>query len=113
MGRSIARLLVRSVHALERMAAAQEELNQLAKAEREIGEQIENQPGPPFCPHCSRVDPVVRTQSEGTGSLSEFVLVMQCTHCRTTFYGLPEGWLIAPDSETAKDIRDTRRGDEQ
>jgi hypothetical protein len=109
-GRGIARLLWRAVAALERMASAQEELNTLAKDEREVGEQIENQPGPPFCPHCNRIDPIVRTQAEGTGLLSNFVLVMQCSHCSNTFYGLAEGWMIAPDIDAAKELRDAKKG---
>ena len=101
----------RMIAALERHAAAAEELNALAKEERGVGEQIENQPGPPFCPHCNRIDPTVRTQAEGSGLLSDFVLVMQCTNCGNTFYGLAEGWIIAPDGETAKQLRDARRAD--
>lgn len=102
---------LRLVEAVERVAVANEELIALAKDERGIGEQIENQPGPPFCPHCQRMNPSVKTQAEGTGQLSDFVLVMQCEHCNNTFYGLAEGWLIAPDSETAKQLRDARRAD--
>lgn len=103
--------LTRLADAAERMATASEELNALAKDERGFGEQIENQPGPPFCPHCSRVNPSVKTQAEGSGFLSDFVLVMQCESCHNNFYGLAEGWIIAPDAEAAREIRDARRAD--
>jgi hypothetical protein len=99
----------RLIRAVERVAVANEELIVLAKAERDIGEQIENQPGPPFCPHCSRVNPSVKTQAEGEGLLSDFVLVMQCAHCHSTFYGLADGWQMAPDIDNAKQLRDARR----
>lgn len=101
----------RLVSALERQAVASEELIRLAKDERDFGEQVENQPGPPFCPHCSKVNPTVRTQAEGSGQLSDFVLVMQCAHCNNMFYGLVEGWIIAPDIEAAKQLRDARRAE--
>lgn len=105
--------LVRELHSLteatERSAKAQEDLIALAKEERDYSDEIENQPGPPFCPHCSQINPVVITQAEGEGLLGDFVLVMQCKQCGGNIYGIPEGWQIAPDIDTAKEMREARK----
>jgi hypothetical protein len=76
---------------LERTAVAQEELIRLATEEREVGEAMEE---PPFCPHCGRLNPTIRSEG-GTGEFADFILVANCTNCSNTFLAVPaRGWNV-------------------
>ena len=51
---------------------------------------------PPVCPHCEKVNPVIRVgESEGTGEMAEFVIQAQCLSCNKVFYSLPLQWACA------------------
>lgn len=48
---------------------------------------------PPVCPHCHKMNPVVRVaESEAVGPLAEFVIQAQCQSCSKVFYGVPVQW---------------------
>lgn len=71
-------LLERGVSALERLA--QDPV-------------IEMETAPPLCPHCEKVNPVVRVQeSEATGQMGEIVYQFHCVHCNQVFYAIPIQW---------------------
>lgn len=109
---STAQHLVQELHRLteatERSAKAQEDLIELAKDERSIGEQIENEPGPPFCPRCSKIDPLIYTEGRGEGQMAKFVLVARCGSCQGVLFAVPEGWRVFSDSEEADEYRNSR-----
>lgn len=51
---------------------------------------IEMETGPPVCPACGRLNPVIRVDEKGgSGLMAEFVIRAQCTHCGETFYAVP------------------------
>lgn len=73
----------------ERIAVANERLIELATEERAI----DDQPGPPYCPHCAVLNPEVVTQGGARGGpLADFILVARCENCGGTLYGRPNGW---------------------
>ena len=51
---------------------------------------IQMETGPPVCPHCDKVNPVIRVEeSGGTGLMAEFVIKCQCQTCGNLFYAVP------------------------
>lgn len=77
----------RIVLALERLAASNEAIVEMANEER----QANYQGGPPFCPHCGTFNPTVKNNG-GEGQMGEFILVAVCGNCKELFYAVPEGW---------------------
>jgi lysyl-tRNA synthetase class I len=75
--------------ALERLAASNERIVEMADEER----QANYQGGPAYCPHCGRMHPVVSVPS-ATGNMGEYILTATCQGCDNVFYAVPEGWQI-------------------
>ena len=74
------------------MSRLEETLNRIAVACERMAEDpvVEMETGPPACPHCDRMNPVIRVEeSGGTGLMAEFVIQAKCEHCGNTFYALP------------------------
>jgi hypothetical protein len=94
--------LVRAAEALERVAAANERLNDLAASES-ISEPPEVMFDPPACPHCGVLDPATQTGG-GEGRLSEFVLATPCGSCGKPIFALPLGWRIVGSKEQAREL---------
>jgi hypothetical protein len=88
-------ILGRGVSALERAADALEHLAQ--------DPVIQIEGGPPFCPHCERINPVVRVEeSSAQGPLADFIIQAHCVHCNSVFYALPVNWECLKTTEEAK-----------
>jgi len=84
------RLLQRGVEALERLA--EDPVIQVATS-------------PPNCPHCERINPVIRVEeSANTGSMAEFVIRAHCQHCNSIFYAVPLQWGTVRSLEEVKDV---------
>jgi hypothetical protein len=84
------RLLERGIEAIERLA------------EDPV---IQIETGPPLCPFCERVNPVIRVgESENTGALAEFVIRAHCQHCNNVFYGIPLHWSTVKTTEEVREI---------
>lgn len=91
--------------ALERVAAANERLNELATEERAQTPADDELFDAPACPHCGALDP--RTEMRGgEGKLSEFVLATPCGNCGRPFYALPIGWRIVGSKQEAQALLD-------
>lgn len=96
----------RLIAALERQASASEELNALAKNEREVGEAFV---APPLCPHCGTFNPDITSGGrEGSGEFAGFVLVAFCTSCNNTFYAMAQGWLCFQTRDEVQQERERR-----
>lgn len=107
LGRAPKDNVSRIAEALERLAIANEDIVKLAKAEGEPPV-IEVEPGPAYCPHCGKEDPLIVTHSgDGAGRMSEFFLHATCRNCETTFYGLVQGWTLVT---TVDDLREQLKG---
>jgi hypothetical protein len=72
-------LMERLVIATERMAADPE---------------IEIEGGPPICPGCGKMNPVVELpeQQAGRGPLAEIAIEATCTHCGGLVIAIPESY---------------------
>lgn len=107
--RDIVRFLERSATALERLADANERLNELATEERSDrereGELIAESSvvGTLACPSCGENDPYTRSQG-GEGRLSEFVLASPCGTCGAVMYAIPTGYRITKSKDEAQKI---------
>lgn len=110
--RALLRAIERAAEALERTAAAQEHLNDLA-ASQALPEPPSDQElfDAPVCPHCGTFDPFTRMKG-GEGSLSKFVLATPCGTCGKSFYAIPIGWRILASSEAARQILEATPTDE-
>jgi transposase-like protein len=84
--------------ALERLADSNQAIVDMANEER----QANYQGGPPYCPHCGRMNPRV-TSKGGSGLMADFVLVGICEHCQEVLYGVPEGWQVFRSQEELKE----------
>jgi hypothetical protein len=103
--------LERIANTSERAAVAAEELNTLAKEEREVDDILggDKLVDPPVCPHCGEINP--ETQSKGgEGKLLDFVLVSPCGNCGEAIYAIPVGYRIVANYDEAREIRDARKG---
>ena len=70
-------------------------LERIAVGIERLGEDpvIHLETGPPVCPHCEEMNPVVHVEeSGGSGLLSEFVIRAHCKNCNRVFYALPIQW---------------------
>lgn len=66
---------------------------------------IHMETGPAVCPHCDKVNPVVRAEeSDGTGLMAEIVYRMQCMNCSNVFYGVPLQWSTMTSLDQAADV---------
>jgi hypothetical protein len=80
---------------VERGVAALEKL-----ADDEIQLQVETKP--PICPHCNTINPNIRVEINGTGTLVEFFIQAHCLACNNVFYVLPFQW------DTVKTVDEVR-----
>jgi len=68
---------------------------------------------PSRCTNCGKIDPFVKIQNEdteGSGKLSEFFLVLQCQECNKSFYAAPAGWFCYQSSaEMLSDLEEAGR----
>lgn len=66
---------------------------------------IQMETGPPVCPHCERINPVVRVEEgTATGMLAEFLIQALCQHCNKIFYALPLQWATVKNPSEAKQV---------
>lgn len=79
----------RAIEALERLAASNERIVEMADEER----QANHEGGPAYCPHCATMNPVVRAPA-GEEHMELFVLGATCMNCQGVFYAVPDGWII-------------------
>lgn len=89
-------LLERLVAAQERLAVANERLNELATEERADVPVL----GPPICAHCGTLNPKIRSQG-GDGAMADFVLVAICESCGQRFFAVPQGWVTVTTQDDA------------
>lgn len=109
-GRDLKKLLTSAVKALERNAEATEEMLKIANSEQLVTQE----PGPPVCPHCGKVDPEITDVSEsgGSGFLSGFVIVGETHCCNKTLYAVPFVYDTFTSAEMAQAaIMQTRRAE--
>ncbi len=102
-------VLEQLVSAVERNAVATEKM--LAIAEQE--QIIMQEPGPPVCPHCGKLDPVVTElpgEAGGSGKLSDFVVRCETHCCNRVVFAIPNGWDTAVSQELAEDILKIKKG---
>jgi len=86
---------VEALKFLERIAIATERMADDPVLEMEVG--------PPVCPNCGVLNPIVSTESEGgTGHLFEMFVKMHCNGCDTTFYGIPVQWSMHLETSTLR-----------
>lgn len=83
------KLCEKLVNAVERLAVSNERIVEMADEER----QANYQGGPAYCPHCSRMAPIVMVPT-ATGNMAEYILTATCQHCQGVFFGVPEGWQV-------------------
>lgn len=94
--------------ALKRNAKASEALLDIAKQETV---QFEVEAGPPVCPKCGAINPVVFHEEEaGSGPLNEMLFKFEMHCCNSTVYGVPEGWAMTMQVEEAADLIQQRAG---
>lgn len=66
---------------------------------------IQMQVGPPVCPHCDKMNPMVQVkESEAEGPLGEFVIRATCMTCMNEFFALPAQWECARTKDQASQI---------
>lgn len=90
---------------MERMASAQERLNEMAaeQAKDDLTDvpDVSQLVDAPVCPNCHAFNP--RTQTNGgEGRLLEFALATTCVECGRPFYAIPVGWRITADVNEAR-----------
>jgi hypothetical protein len=54
---------------------------------------------PPICPHCNRMNPTVKVESDSEGPLAECVLIARCQGCNELFYAVPVTWHMFTNQE--------------
>lgn len=96
----------RAVRAWERIAGANEALIQLATEERDSGAMAF---GPPFCPHCSTVNPKIRNDG-GDGAMADFVLAARCATCGEMLFAVAQGWAVFKTPEDAVSYQEGGNG---
>lgn len=100
VGREVEKAMKRIAEATERNAKASEALIDLAKEERDVGSDIL---APGFCPHCSTVNPIVRSEG-GAGRINDFVLVSACQECGGIIWAVPNGFTVFSSREAAEEL---------
>lgn len=55
---------------------------------------LETEGGPPICPHCETLNPIITVPAaeESSGPLVEYYMQGKCENCGKTFYGVPMEW---------------------
>lgn len=88
---------------LERIADALEKLTTDPEVEIEMG--------PPLCPSCGKLNPVVELQPDvgGRGPMLEIVLHATCTHCDSALVIGIESFSVHQTIETLKEEIEARR----
>jgi hypothetical protein len=90
----------------------EETLNRIAVACERMAEDpvIQMETGPPACPHCDRINPVIKVEeSGGTGLMAEFVIQAKCEHCGKVFYALPVQYHIATRVSQIPEMLEARK----
>lgn len=65
--------------------------------------------GPPLCPHCERVNPVVAvSEREASGPLNEIVIQAVCMHCKKQFFAVPVMWACVKTVEEVREVMQER-----
>lgn len=106
-GRELAKTLAAVTNALERQATAAEKLLELAERE----EMVQVESGPPVCPGCGKLNPIVsQVQAGGDGPLHEFVMKVETHCCNKTMYAFAETWVMAPNLAYFESYIEQRRG---
>jgi hypothetical protein len=83
-------LLERGVSALERLAS---------------DPVIHVESGPPICPHCETMNPMVLVrETEERGKLAEFVITAMCLSCQKFFWAIPQMMHTSKSQEEAQDV---------
>lgn len=83
---------------LERSAEADEKLLEIANSEQLV---MDN--GPVICPNCGAHDPIVTPQpEEGSGPLSEYVIIVQGNCCGKIFYTIPSSYIVLKDAQSVE-----------
>lgn len=101
------KMIERAVDALERNAEATEKM--LALAQTDVAEMAEV--GPPVCPHCGRLNPVVtQLGADGAGPLGDFVMVAETHCCNRTLYAVPHAFDTAISLDLAQALLNERKG---
>lgn len=73
----------------------EELLERIALGVERLGEDpvIQMETGPPNCPHCDTVNPIVAVrESEAAGPMAEFIIRATCENCGYEFYAMPLQW---------------------
>lgn len=66
--------------------------------------------GPPVCPHCERVNPIVRvSEATGEGPLGEFLIQARCLACQKSIYAIPLMWDCVGTTEEAREVNEQRK----
>lgn len=100
LGRETEKLLNRLVLATEKNAEALTTLADMAKMDI-----TEQEPEPPTCPRCGKVNFSVVTNDEaGSGPLSEYVIAGACLDCGHTIYAIPVGYVVVESAEAVRQI---------
>lgn len=103
VGREVEKDIKRIANALEKAASAQEKLNELAVQENE-----QDVLAPGFCPHCAKINPVVRSEG-GSGRMNDFVLVAACEECGKVIYAVNNGFTVFSSREGAEALLEERK----
>lgn len=90
----------------------EELLERIAKACERMAEDpvIQMETGPPVCPHCEHINPIIRVEeSGGAGLMAEFVIKAQCTACGNVFYAIPLQFQVTARLTEVPEILEARR----
>jgi hypothetical protein len=90
----------------------EELLGRIASACERMAEDpvIQMETGPPVCPHCGKMNPVVQTKDTGgTGLMAEFVIKATCTNCGNIFYAIPLQYQVTSRITEIPEILQARR----
>jgi hypothetical protein len=108
MGGIFMEAVERAIGALERNAQATEAMLGIAEKEQIIMEE----PGPPMCPYCNRLDPEatqIRVEG-GSGKLSELVMAFEVHCCNKTIYAVPDSLTTMGSIEQANMLLAMKKG---
>lgn len=73
--------------------------------------EVEIESGPPICPHCGKLDPVVIVEPDegGTGEMSQIVIPCRCTECGQPIYIAIDSYSVHQTVETLKTELEMRK----
>lgn len=107
LGGKQAALFERLVKATERSAIANERLIALADEEQKA----DAEPAPPWCPHCSAINPRVLIEPhEIDDTLDDFALRVECQKCEQDFFVVPTSVMCVPNIEAAQTYVEMKKG---